>query len=711
MKALLKMILPFLLCVPSSINFLAQSGIIRTDATSGLPLKSTLTITQRLDYPSSVAPDGTGGFYVAIKSQNRVYLVAADGQVRLVAGNGTHGYSGDKGPAVSAQLNYPESIAIDSTGNLYIADSANNCIRKVAPDGVITTIAGNGTRGYSGDGGPAVSARLSFPDGVAVNSTGNLYIADSMNHLIRKVTPDGVITTVAGKGSSDLPSLVDGGFGGDGGPAVSAQLNDPCDVAVDSTGNLYIADSTNRRIRKVSPDGVITTLAGNGTQGYSGDGGPAVSAQLNVPDGVAVDTEGNLYIADLFNNCIRKVTPDGVITTVTGNRVRGYRGDGSPAASAQLNDPCDVAVDSTGNLYIADSMNHRIRKVTPDGMITAIVAVTSGSIIGDGGPAVSAQLVNPSSVAVDSTGNLFIADSMNDRIRKVTNDGVITTVAGNGTRGYRGDGGSAVSAQLASPSSVDVDSAGTLFIADTLNHCIRKITPGGTITTVAGNGQYGYSGDGGSATAARLFMPMGVAVSSAGNLYIADIGNNRIRKITPDGVITTVSRYRPVGGGDENSSPDTSVEELSQHNIAVDSVENIYIPDMFNSVYKITPDGLTTTIAGNGMLGFSGDGGPATAAQLFMPMGVAVDAAGNLYIADAGNNRIRKITPDGTIMTVAGNRQFGYSGNGGQAKSAQLYWPRDVAVDAAGNLYIADTGNKRIRKVTPDGRINTVAGN
>jgi sugar lactone lactonase YvrE len=272
-----------------------------------------------------------------------------------VAGNGNAGYSGDGGPAVRAQLSNPFGVALDSAGNLYIADDGNNRIRKVARAGVISTVAGAGTRAL-GDAGPATGAQLALPGGVALDSASNLYIADFANDRIRKVTPAGVIGTVAGGGTQGL---------GDGGPATSAQLNRPSDVAVDSDGNLYIADTGNSRIRKVTPAGVISTIAGGGRAGSSGDDGPATDAQLHFPRGVAADSAGNLYIADSENNRIRKVTPAGITSTVAGNGDAGYSGDGGPATDAQLRSPSRVSLGGASRLYVADEGNNAIRLLEP----------------------------------------------------------------------------------------------------------------------------------------------------------------------------------------------------------------------------------------------------------------------------------------------------------------------------------------------------------
>jgi sugar lactone lactonase YvrE len=630
-----------------------------------------------------VAVDAQGNVYAADSGNNLVVRISPNGALTVVAGNGIGGFSGDGGPATSASLDGPYGVAVDAAGNLYIADSWNGRIRKVS-GGTITTIAGNGTDGFSGDGGPASSASFSDPAGIAVDSAGNLYVADTYNHRIRKVS-GGTITTVAGNGIES--------FSGDGGPATSASLDRPFGVAVDSAGNLYMADTFNSRIRKVS-GGTITTVAGGGN-GALGDGGPATSASLAWPQGVAVDSSGNLYIADTNYDFIRKVS-GGTITTVAGNNIWGYSGDGGPATSASLNFPYGVAVDSAGNVYIADWQNNRIRKVS-GGTITTVAGNGFYRYSGDSGPATSASLNQPTGVAVDSFGNLYIADWFNNRIRKVSG-GTITTVAGNGRCCFSGDGGSPTSASLNQPQGTAADSAGNLYIADYGNSRVRKVS-GGTITTVAGGGK-GPLGDGGPATSATLGSPVGVAVDSAGNLYIADSWSNRIRKVSA-GTITTVAG-NGIGGFSGDGGPATSASLDGPYGAAVDAAGNVYIADWQNNRIRKVSGGTITTVAGNGNQGFSGDGGPATSASLNQPQGVAVDSVGNLYIADSGNERIRKVS-GGTITTVAGSGSYGFSGDGGPATSASLaersnsHW--GVAVDSAGNLYIADTYNNRIREV------------
>jgi CSLREA domain-containing protein len=567
-------------------------------------------------------------------------------------------------------------VAVDASGNLFIADGQNRRVRKVnTATGVITTVAGTGTDGFAGDGGAATSASLAWPHGVAVDAAGNLFIAARDNNRIRRVdAATGLITTVAGSG----PTGYDGGsFAGDGGLATSASLFSPSGVAVDAAGNLFIADTNTYRVRKVdAATGIITTVAGTGPPVlYGGDGGAATSARLNGPQGVAVDAAGNLFIADTSNHRVRKVAGvaaagpivvrvgpgagvgtavTGIITTVAGTGPPVlYGGDGGPATSASLDQPIGVAVDAAGNLFISDYSNARIRKVdAATGIITTVAGSGVQGFSGDVGLAISARLSNPEGVAVDAAGNLFIADTENDRIRRVdAATGVITAVAGTGTRGFSGDGGPATSANLSNPRGVAVDGAGNLFIADTLSHHVRKVAAAtDIITTVAGTDSCCFSGDGGPATSAGLNAPEGVAVDAAGNIFIADTGYHRVRR--------------------------------------VDAATRVI-----------------TTVAGTGTRGFSGDGGPATSASLDQPFGVAVDAAGNLFISDYSNARIRKVdAATGLITTVAGSGPTGYdggsfAGDGGLATSASLFPPSGVAVDAAGNLFIADAGNNRIRKV------------
>jgi uncharacterized protein (TIGR03437 family) len=348
----------------------------------------------------------------------------AQGIVTTFAGNGNMTFSGDGGPATAASLNHPRGLAIDSAGGVYISDTDNWRIRRVTPTGMVSSVAGNGSYGETGDGGLAASASFSDVTDIALDAAGDLYIADASNHRIRKVTPAGIVTTVAGTGVQ--------GSSGDGGLAINATLNRPISVALDASGNLYICDSANHNVRRVTlASGMIATYAGNGTAAYSGDGGPATAASLNFPLGVATDRYGYLYIADSGNNSIRRVMPGGMIVTVAGRSMAGFAGDGGAATGALLNIPSDVAVDASGNLFIADSGNNRVRRVdAPSGTIGTIAGGVSDGFAGDAGPAAISLLSFPWKIATDPAGAVYIADRVNNRIRKISAGTYVPTLAG-----------------------------------------------------------------------------------------------------------------------------------------------------------------------------------------------------------------------------------------------------------------------------------------
>ena len=500
------------------------------------------------------------------------------------SGSGPYPYKdiGDGKKASEVVLTLVDGIAIDSEGNLFISHRSKNRIRKVDKDGVITTLAGNGRAGYSGDNGPALQASFNFPAGLCLDPTGNLYVADRNNHRVRRVDTSGIVTTVAGVGIPDM--------GGDDGPAVDAYLNYPSDLVCDGKGNLYISDRSNNRIRKVDSEGTITTIVGMGLPEFGGDFGPATGAFLKYPFGIDLDQKGNLYIADRGNNRIRKVDTQGIITTIAGDGTHFFSGDYGPATRASLAFPTDVVVDGQGNLYIADRNNNRIRKVSSLGIMTTVMGTGESGYNGDTEIASESTLHLPFALALSPDEKLVIVDRNHFRVRGMDlKSHAITTLAGNGDFWFRGDGGPGTGATLESPSGMAVDSRGHVIFSDKMHNRLRLIDEKGFIFTIAGTGNQGNEGDGGTALEASLFLPGAVAVGPKNNIYF----------VSPQGS----SKF----------------------------------------VRKIDPQGRITRFAGNGVLGDEGDGGQAVQASFGVIQDIAVDGQGNVYLADLTNRKVRKV--------------------------------------------------------------------
>jgi uncharacterized protein (TIGR03437 family) len=614
---------------------LAQTYTINTIAGGGLPVNLAAT-SATLGYAAGVAVDPSGNVLVALTSYNMVVRIdSVTGNLTPIVGTGTAGYSGDNGPATSSQLNAPEGLSVDNSGNLYIADTGNALIRKVS-NGTITTFGKAGTLVKPSNSGSFPSGY--FSQGIAVDGAGDVYIADTHNNRIMETSGTGVIATVAGSGGF--------GYAGDGGPASSAYLGEPHGIAVDGAGNVYIADTYNNCVREIS-GGIITTVAGTAMGGYNGDNIKATSAELNFPDDVAVDGNGNLYIADAGNGRVREVA-NGVISTIA-----------NPGIAT------GIAVDASGNVYI--TTGNTVLKAS-NGLVTTIAG--GGAPVADAGSPTSAQLNFPTGIAVDSSGNVYIADTNNGLVRKLSN-GTIADIPGN----------------WFSPKAVAMDAAGNLYVLN--GSSVVEITPAGAVTTVAGSGPYtyGYNGDNIPATSAALAGPSSIALDSAGNLYISDTGNSRIRKVS-GGLITTVAGTG-VSSYNGNNIPATTAELSYPGAIAVDNAGNLYISD--SPGLREVSDGIITPVdAIASTIGYS------TAA------GLATDSAGNLYIADSTGSRVDKMS-GGTIVALAGNGFAEFSGDGGPASKAEVDFPSGVAVDSSGTVYVADSGDNRIRVLTPSG--------
>lgn len=695
-------------------------------ALSAIPvLAKTVKATEtEISLVDGIAVDKNGNIFIAMRDNNIISRVDTQGNMTTFAGTGESGFDGDGGKASEAKLKLPAGLTFDKEGNLYIADRNNHRVRKVDTSGRITTVAGNGIAGFSGDGGKATQAMLNLPSGVAIDDDGNIYISDRSNERVRVVNNKGIITTIAGNGED--------GFKGDSGPATQAHLSKPFGLALDKKGNLYIADRGNNRVRMVNPQGIITTVAGDGGFFFMGDNGPAYRASIAGPTGVVVDDNGILYIADRNNNRVRSVDTQGMIQTVAGTGHQDYNGDSEVARETNLYLPFGVALDAEGNLLIIDRSHYRIRQIDPRrGSVKTVAGNGVKMFAGDGGPATGANLSFPHGIIVDKNDNVLVSDKGHYRIRRISPDGIIQTIAGNGTRGNIGDGGPALEASIYGATALKLNNAGevhivspsgfvsvirkidkngtilkvmetvskdylesidknkykgkvqtgelavitafsdiafdhkeNMFIVDRLNHQIRKVSAKGEISTIGGTGESAYYGDGGPASEAAFRDPSALTTDLEGNLYIADAANNLIRKIDTKGIITTFAG----NGNHENTGDGGPALQAGIRNmdyLAVSPAGELHIVGMnSHSIRKVTKDGKIETVAGNGYQGYFGDGGPATKAMLKSPSALAFDAKGNLYISDMGNNRIRKVDTSGIITTFAGSGTFGWAQDG-----------------------------------------------
>jgi serine/threonine protein kinase, bacterial len=603
---------------------------------------------------------------------------------------------GDGKPATSVILTLVDGIAVDREGNIYLSHRSKNRIRKITPDGTITTIAGNGAAGFSGDGGPALEATLNFPAGLVVDAKQNLFIADRNNHRIRKVSPDGIITTVAGTG---VPN-----FGGDDGPAILAQFNLPSDIEIGPKGNLYISDRSNHRIRKMDRDGIVTTVAGIGVEGFGGDFGPAKNAVLKFPFGISLDKQGNLYVADRGNNRVRKVDTKGIITTIAGDSMHSFGGDYGPAAYSNLAYPTDVVADGEGNIYIADRNNNRIRKIDGQGVITTMMGTGKTEFNGDNEIAPETSLHLPFALAILPNDKLVVVDRTHFRVRSIgLKNYSVATVAGNGKSLFKGDGGPGQGATLNTPSGIVIDSRNNILFADLQHHRIRKLAPDGIITTFAGNGREGNEGNGGPALSAALFMPSTLAIDHEDNLYVVHrLGNGWvIRKIDAEGTITHFAGNGQQGSdGDGGPALEASFYTISD--IATDKEGNVFISDSTSrSIRKIGKDGIIRKVLGETDVPMG---------EELHPNSVRVNDDGTVFFSDSGSSRIAKLNTDGTFKIIGGSGEFKDDGDNGPAVEAGIRSPGGLLLSPDGSLFLAEEQTARIRKIDTDGIISLVAG-
>jgi sugar lactone lactonase YvrE len=651
----------------------AYAQIITTVAGGGPPVGAAASMV--LEGVSAVATDSVGNVLFA-SGEQVLRLDRATSVVTHVAGNGQHGAAtANGGPATAAGFPGIYGLAVSTTGNVYIADGRQ--VRRVEGDsGAIDALAGSGATSFGGDGGAATAAGLSAYD-VVLDSSRNLYIADARNHRIRRVdAATGIITTVAGTGTA--------GFSGDGGQATAARLNEPYGLCLDPSGRLLIADRGNHRVRRVNlVSGVITTLAGSSNVGFAGDGGAATAARLNSPRDVAVSATGDVYIADTSNDRVRRVlSATGVISTLAGDG-GSDDGDGGLASAAGLSEPRGLAFDASGGLLIADRGHQRLRRVD---LATAQIATLVGGAVDDGLPAAAARM-DVVALAVAASGDLYVASLTTVRRVSVAT-GRISTVAGDPERSCTdtiGDGGLAVNAKLCVVRGLARVAAGT-----------------GIITTVAGNGTYGSTADGVLATSAAMY-PDAIRFSPAGDLHISEGMNFRVRRVDHlTGILSTVA-----GSGIEGFGGDGGLATAAQigltDDIAFDAAGNLFIADTGNyRVRKVSAaTHVITTIAGNGSYGSTADGSPAVGGALGFVYAIAVDGAGNVLVGD--DFRVRRISAStGLLSTVAGTGVFGFSGDGYVATAATMTTPSALAVRGS-DLFIADYENRRVRRAGTSG--------
>ena len=668
-------------------------------------------------WPMGIARRPDGDLVVVDYQGHRIWRIDQEGILHTLAGDGIAGNSGDGGPAIEARFRNPHDLFQDREGNLYFSDLCNDTIRRIDyKTGIVTRVAGCGRKGRGGDGGPALEAELDCTSGVAVDEEGNIFLADEWACNIRRIdAKTGIIDTWAGLNARHYPSeqgksrpasgpwvsLM--GYHGDGGPAAEAAFHHPEHLAFDSKGNLYVCDNSNDRIRKIDrQSGVITTVLGNGQRASNGDGGPATEASTLMPDAICLDAHDNLYVGEKYGFRIRKVDAQtGIVTTLVGTGVPGFGEEGLPGTETTCNS-CEVGLwaDPDGTLFWNDCSGRTRRRAAETGIVTTVLGGTS---VHDGELATAGFLCGPGGLSLGPDGKLYFADVWNQRIRAIDlQTGIIRTVAGNGARAYGGDNGPATAAYLGNPHDVSVDSQGRVVIADTRHGHVRRVDTDGVIRNIAGAAFQWDKGDGGPANCACLINVMTVVHDADDHIYVGDGGAGRIRRIDNEtGIIDTVAGCgRPGYSGDGGAACQAEIGRPTA--ICFDAAGNLYFSDAdYHVIRKVDTAGIITTVAGDGEAGFSPDGTPAIQAHLYNPFGLAVTATGAIYFSDSYNHRVRRITSNGQLQTVAGGEP-GDSGDGGAATAACLNEPHRLCLYGEDILLISDRDNNRIKAIKLD---------
>jgi len=627
-----------------------------------------------LALPNDVSAHPDGGFVISDEFNNLLRRVAADGTITTIAGY--RGVRGDQDTALGRAV-FPRSVAASPSGRIIHSEGFR--VYETLPDGRTVTFAG-ASRGYDGDGGPAADSKLQFVSDVVFGSDGTAYIADSSSDTIRAVSPEGIISTVAGIDQSP-------GFSGDGGPATQAQINDPGELAVAPDGAVLFVDIRNARIRRIGVDGVITTVAGTGERGFAEEGKLASESKLSfTTQGLAVAPDGGIYFADVSRAYV--IGADGLVQRFAGTGNLRSLGDGGPAVDAALFGIESISVGPDGTVYLLDRIGNRIRAVNAEGIINT---VAGRDRLGSPAPSNEAVLFLPNDVAQGPDGSVYFSEPLHDIVRRRAPDGDISIFAGTNRRGFKGDGGPANRAFLFAPTAVDVDPAtGAVYIGDLNNRRIRRVDVDGTISTFAGSGVRGTGGDGGPATEAEFVSIVDVAVGPDGRVYISDQSGHNVRVVDANGVITRVAGTGE-RGGDGDGGPAVDAQLSFPGRLLIGPDNSVYIAGSANrAVRRVSPGGIIETYV----------------EPTFSMGGMVLDADGTLLIANSASGYIERWVPGQPREYVVGlNAGLGFSGDGGPAEDASLRSPQGLFRTSDGRILIADERNHRIRVLEDSGEV------